>query len=122
MTTHQYKKLKIWQESVSLSIEIYKVTKLFPDEEKFGLISQLRRASISIPSNIAEGSKRGTKKDFISFLRIALGSAAELETQIFIAYQLDFIHEKEYKELNSSLEKNIGMLDSFIKSINSLKS
>lgn len=120
MTPHQHKKLKIWQDSVSFSIDIYHATQLFPDEEKFGLTSQLRRAAISIPSNIAEGSKRGTKKDFISFLRIAFGSAAEVETQLLIANKLGFITDVTYLQLSSSLEKITGMLDSFIKKVSTL--
>jgi len=120
MTPHQHKNLKIWQDSVSFSIDIYKITKSFPDEEKFGLISQLRRASISIPSNIAEGSKRGTKKDFISFLRVALGSAAEVETQLLIANQLGFTDNTTHSHLTASLEKITGMLDSFIKKVATL--
>ncbi len=115
--THQYKKLKIWQDSVTFSINIYKITKQFPHDEQFGLISQLRRAAISIPSNIAEGSKRGTKKDFAAFLRIAHGSSAEIETQLFIAKELNFIKEEDYKNLITSLEKIMGMLASFIKTI-----
>lgn len=117
MTPHQHKNLKIWQESVSFSIDIYNVTKLFPSEEKFGLTNQLRRASVSMPSNIAEGSKRGTKKDFISFLRIALGSAAEVETQLLIANKLGFINTTNHTTLTNSLEKITGMLDSFIKKV-----
>lgn len=111
---HHYKKLKVWQDSVALSIQLYTATKLFPHEEQFGLVSQLRRAAISVPSNIAEGSKRGTKKDFISFLRIAHGSGAEIETQLLIAKELHFIEEEEYKKLTILLESIMGMLASFI--------
>ncbi len=117
MTTHQYKKLKVWQDSVTFSIEIYKITKQFPQQEQFGLVSQLRRASISIPSNIAEGSKRSTKKDFASFLRIALGSGAEIETQLLIAKELNFITEEAYKIISESLEKIMGMIASFLKTL-----
>lgn len=94
-TTHQYKKLKIWQDSVTFSVAIYTLTKSF----------------------ISEGSNRGTKKDFVSFLRIALGSAAEVETQLLIANRLTFIKDTEYLELNKSLEQIMGMIDSFIKTI-----
>lgn len=117
MNGHQYKKLKIWQDSVAFSLQIYKITKLFPHDEQFGLISQLRRASVSIPSNIAEGSKRGTKKDFSSFLRIAHGSSAEIETQLYIAKELGLIQEKDYGDLMASLESISGMIASFIKTI-----
>jgi four helix bundle protein len=118
MNTHQYKKLKIWQDSVKFSIKIYKITDTFPKQEQFGLISQLRRASVSIPSNIAEGSKRGTKKDFISFLRISHGSSAEVETQLLIAKELNFIQEKDYLELDKFLSEITGMIASFIATIN----
>jgi len=117
MTTHQYKKLKVWQDSIALSVDIYKITELFPQHEQFGLISQLRRASVSIPSNIAEGSKRGTKKDFISFLRIAHGSGAEIETQLLIARELNFINNENYGKLLISIEEIMAMIASFIKSV-----
>lgn len=78
-----YKELIVWQKAVELSTIIYKETTSFPSEERYGLQSQIRRAAVSIPSNIAEGSKRGTIKDCASFLRIAHGSAAELETKAY---------------------------------------
>ena len=74
-----HKKLEVWQRSVDFATEIYKVTGQFPNEERYGLISQMRRASISIPSNLAEGAARGTN-EFIQFVRIAIGSASELDT------------------------------------------
>lgn len=87
-TSKSFKDLIVWQKSVDLSVRIYKVTEKFDSGEKFGLTSQMRRCSVSIPSNIAEGSKRGTDKDFLQFLRIANGSAAELETQLIIAQEV----------------------------------
>ena len=75
-----YKALQVWQKSTSFCIAVYKVTNSFPQNEQFGIVSQLRRASLSIPSNIAEGSKRSTDKSYTSFLRISLGSGAEIET------------------------------------------
>jgi len=95
-----FKELIVWQKSVELSVRIYKLTRKFSKDEKFGLVSQLRRACVSIPSNIAEGSKRGTKKDFIQFLRIASGLAAEVETQLIISKQL-------YSEIDFSEELNL---------------
>lgn len=115
MTT--YKKLIVWQKSVQFSISIYKITNNFPDQERFGLISQLRRASISIPSNIAEGSKRGTKKDFASFLRVAHGSGAEIETQILIAKELNYLQEKEYIFLVAELDEIMKMIGSLIQKV-----
>ncbi|AFL82376.1 S23 ribosomal protein [Aequorivita sublithincola DSM 14238] len=87
--------LRVYQESMDLVIEIYKVTHNFPDSEKFGLTSQIRRASVSIPSNIAEGAARESKKEFKRFLYISLGSAAELETQIEISNRLGFIDDSK---------------------------
>lgn len=117
-TTHQYKNLIVWQKSVKFSVKLYKVTSKFPDQEKFGLISQLRRAGVSLPSNIAEGSKRSTKKDFRSFLVIAHGSGAELETQLYIAKELFYIEEKEYNILVAELDEIMKILAVFIKKLN----
>ncbi len=116
-TMHDYKKLKIWKESVYFAVEIYKVTITFPKDEVYGLVNQLRRASISIPSNIAEGSKRSTKKDFKHFLMIAHGSGAEVETQLLISKELNFISEKKYLELVTKLDEIMRMMAVFIKSI-----
>jgi four helix bundle protein len=77
---HRYKELKVWQESVELAVDIYKITKKFPDEELYGLTSQLRRAGVSVSSNIAEGAGRGTDGEFKHFLGISNGSACEIET------------------------------------------
>jgi len=109
MTTKSFKGLVVWEKSVDLSLLIYKVTKKFDDDERFGLVSQMRRCSVSIPSNIAEGSRRGTKKDFIQFLRIADGSTAELETQILIASKLLY-PKVDFSGLRSLLEEVQKML------------
>jgi len=79
-----YKDLIVWRKSMELVKAVYELTDQLPSDERFGLISQMRRSAVSIPSNIAEGRRRGTRKDFLSFLRIAYGSGAELETQINI--------------------------------------
>jgi len=84
-------KLDVWMKSVDLVVEIYNLTSSFPEAEKFGLISQIRRAAVSIPSNIAEGAARETKKEFNKFLSIAQGSASELETQCIICERLKYI-------------------------------
>ena len=84
-----FKDLDVWQRSVLFATEIYVVTKLFPKEETYGLISQLRRASVSVASNLADGSKKG-KKEFSHFIKIAQGSGAEIETQLIISNNLDF--------------------------------
>lgn len=112
MTTKSFRSLTVWQKSIKLSLEIYKTTKKFNTDEKFGLVSQMRRCSVSIPSNIAEGSRRGTKKDFVQFLRIADGSAAELETQIVIAKEL--YPSIEFTGIINLLEEIQKMLTVFI--------
>ena len=90
MKTGNFKELIVWQKSIALVKAIYEITKRFPPEEKFGLISQIRRCSVSIPSNIAEGQARRTTGDFIRFISNAEGSLAECETQLIIAVELDF--------------------------------
>lgn len=88
-----HKDLTVYKTSIDLVIDIYQQSQNFPDSEKFGLTSQIRRASVSIPSNISEGAARSSKKEFIRFLYIALGSVAEIETQLEIAYRLKFIKD-----------------------------
>lgn len=91
-----YKQLDAWKESMKLVQLVYELTYHFPDEEKFGLVSQLRRASVSIPSNIAEGQSRNSNKDYKRFVEIALGSTLELETQLLIASRLNFINSDHH--------------------------
>ncbi|NQV76769.1 MAG: four helix bundle protein [Lutibacter sp.] len=110
---HRYKELKFWQLSRAFCKDIYLNTSSFPEEEKFGLISQLRRASISIPSNIAEGASRKSNKDFSRFIEIALGSCYEVETQLLISYDLNFLSEKNHIELQGDLESIIKMMSKF---------
>lgn len=87
---HNFKELKIWKDNMVFAKEIFIITQSFPNEEKFGMISQMRRCATSIPSNIAEGSGRTTNKEFARFLDISLGSAYEIETQVLLA--LDFVY------------------------------
>jgi len=94
----EHKNLDVWKKSMDLVESIYKVTQAFPDSEKFGLTNQMRRAAVSIPSNIAEGSARKGDKELIQFLYIALGSIAELETQYSIAIRLQFVNKDENRE------------------------
>lgn len=89
-----HKKLKVWNKAVEFVTKIYKLTESFPDSEKFGLISQIRRSAISIPSNISEGAARSSKKEFMQFLSIAQGSTSELETQLIISNKLGFLREE----------------------------
>ena len=88
-----HRDLRVWQESIGLVKDIYAVTSEFPDEEKFGLMSQMRRSAVSIPSNIAEGAARGSQREFAQFLVIARGSLGELETQLIIAKELNYLSD-----------------------------
>jgi len=110
---HKFKELQIWKRSRSFCSEIYNVTSKFPDSEKFGLTNQLRRASVSIPSNIAEGSSRNSNKDFLRFLQIAIGSAYEIETQLLIASDLNFLTTIELTTILSELDEIIKMISKF---------
>lgn len=112
-----YRKLDFYITAHSLVIEIYKTSQMFPKEEKFGLISQIRRSSSSILFNIAEGSGRSSKKDFKNFLHISLGSAKETEVQLLITKDLGYISEGDYLRLNSKISKIIGQLTNYIKKI-----
>lgn len=112
-----YKKLNVWTKSYTFGIQLYKVTKSFPKEEVYGLTSQLRRAALSIPSNIAEGSRRSTEKDFRSFLHIAYGSGAELEVQIMFAKDLNYISPDTCISLLNELEEIMKMLNALIQKL-----
>jgi len=95
-----YKKLIVWQKAMELTVQIYTITENFPQEEKYNLTSQMRRASVSLPSNIAEGSLRGSQKAFRQFLLIDFGSGAELETQIEIAKRLPHTSNLQYQSVD----------------------
>lgn len=112
-----HKDLVVWQKSVELSLQIYRITERFPGRETYALSSQLRRAAVSIPSNIAEGRGRHTRKDFSHFLRIAFGSASELETQLVIAHRLEFLTSKAYEETNALLAEVSKMLRAMIEKL-----
>lgn len=112
MLGQAYKDLIVWQKSIILVKEIYKITRILPPIEDRGLKSQMQRSAISIPSNIAEGRKRGTRKDFTNFLRIANGSLAELETQLIIAKELYSL--KETSTAEGLLEEVAKMLSVMI--------
>jgi four helix bundle protein len=113
-TIHTYKDLIVWQKAIELVVVIYEMTEKFPKEEIYGLTSQMRRCAVSIPSNIAEGRFRGTRKDFLQFLRIAYGSGAELETQITIAKKLQKTKHCEYAEAERLLSEVMRMLNVII--------
>ncbi len=112
-----FKELRIWQKGIEIVSDIYILTKKFPKEELFGLTSQLRRSAISVPSNIAEGFKRFHNKEYKQFLFIALGSCAELETQIIIAKELKYINENEDAKLIEKLDHICRMISSLIKKL-----
>lgn len=106
-----HKDLIVWQKSMDLVVRVYALTKSFPKEEIYGLTSQMKRAAISIPSNIAEGRRRGSRKDYHHFLVIAYGSGAELETQIEIAKRLPFGQNLNYDQVDSLLNEVMRMLN-----------
>ena len=99
-----YKELKVWQKSVSLCIELYGIVKKFPENERYGLITQIQRASASVPANIAEGWGRGSTKEYIQFLHIARGSLMELETHLIISQQLCYIEIDNCNTLQRYIE------------------
>lgn len=113
-TLHSHKELIVWQRSMDLVLSVYKISSLFPPDEKFGLTSQMRRAVVSIPSNIAEGRARGTRKEFVQFVRIAFGSCTELETQLLIAQKLPFKEKIDYTKTLGLLSEVSKMLRSII--------
>ena len=117
MTIQSYRDLEVWQKSRALVVRIYKLTASFPKEEKLGLSSQLRRAAISIPSNIAEGRSRRATRDYIRFLDIAYGSMAEVETQLFIACDLEYVTNKKIGLLLADYEELGRMLNGLINSL-----
>lgn len=114
---HQFKELTVWQKAVDLATKVYQYTKNFPSEEKFGLTSQIRRSVVSISSNIAEGAGRKSKKEFKHFLNIAYGSASELETQLLIAQNLNFLDKNHYELLSESISEIQKMIYSLSKSL-----
>lgn len=111
---HRFKDLKVWQKGRVLAKSIYELTASFPKEEQFGMISQMRRASISIISNIAEGCGRKSDAHLKNFMTYSLGSAAELEAQCIIANDLGFIVDSEFEEINSNIIEIQKMLMSFM--------
>ncbi len=109
-TINTHKDLVVWQKGMDLVEEIYSLTATFPQTEVFGLTAQIKSSAISIPSNIAEGAARGSRKEYIHFLHIALGSIAELETQLLIAQRLGFIQDPLEKELSELKKPLLGLI------------
>ena len=111
-----HKKLEVWIKAVEFVTKIYKITESFPDNERFGLISQIRRSAVSIPSNISEGAGRASKREFVQFLSIAQGSTSELETQMIISNNLGFL-KKEDMYLLDELDEISRMIIGLIRSL-----
>ena len=114
---NSYKDLIVWQKSMELVVEVYKLTEKYPKSELYGLTSQTRRSAVSIPSNIAEGCRRGSKKDYRQFLIIAYGSGAELETQIEIVKRLPFGKNLDFLKVDSLLSEVMKMLNKMISNL-----
>ncbi len=112
-----FHQLKVWGKSHQLALAIYKATKEFPKEELYGLTSQIRRASMSIPTNVAEGCGRYTDADFARFLQMAMGSACETEYQLILARDLEFLCQDEYERLHNDVEEVKRMLASLLKTL-----
>jgi len=112
-----HKKLEVWQEGVTLATHIYQVTEQFPKSEVYGLTSQMRRAVVSVPSNIAEGAARNSSKEFAQFLNIAGGSLSELDTQVEIAYNLNYLNNDQRTEIDRRIDSITGKLARLITSI-----
>lgn len=115
---YSYKELIVWQRAIELATATYQLTDNFPSNEKFGLVSQMRRAAVSVASNIAEGRSRTTRKEFSHFLRIAHGSAAELETQLIIAKKV-YAKDVDSKNMEELILEMFKMLNSMLKNLNS---
>ena len=115
-----YRDLEVWQRGIDLTEQVYETTRPFPEEEKFGLTSQLRRAAVSVPSNIAEGWGRAATKDYVRFLRIARGSLAEMETQLVIAHRLGYLSKRMMLAILEETTIEGKMLLSLIRSLGGL--
>ncbi len=113
-----FKTLGVWQKGMEILKQTYVVTSTLPSQEKFGLVSQMNRAAVSIPSNVAEGASRSTQKDFRRFLEIALGSAFELETQLIAVQELNLVQESEATTLAGLIDEEQKMLIAFMKKLN----
>ena len=117
MKVISYKDLDVWKKGIKIVDLIYEITKYFPQDERFGLIAQMQRSAVSIPSNIAEGFARQHTKEYQQFCRIALGSCSELETQMIIAKRRNYISEEFFIKLEDNLDHESRMLMNLIKSL-----
>jgi four helix bundle protein len=117
MAGKPHKRLEAWRKSMDLVVRIYQATARFPAEERFGLVSQIRRAALSVPSNVAEGAARGSSRFFTSALQIARASLSELDTQIIIAQRLGYLSERELEGLTASVEEIERIVNGLISSV-----
>ena len=113
-----FKDLQVWQKAHSLTLEIYERTTHFPDHERFGLTSQLRRSASSVPANLAEGCGRGSDADFRRFLYVAMGSASETEYHVLLAHDLGYLAATTHKQLTNNIQEVKRMLTAFIAKLN----
>ena len=109
-----FRDLKVWQRAHQLVLHIYEATAMFPDTERFGLTSQIRRAAVSVPANIAEGSRRGSDADFARFLQIAIGSTSEVDYFLLLARDLKYLPAHEYESLNAEIQEIGRMLNGLL--------
>ncbi len=112
-----FKELNIWRKGIDIVKEVYKLVKLIPAEERFGMVAQMTRAAVSIPANIAEGSSRNSDKDYSRFLQMALGSAFELQTYLVITKDLQWVPEDKVTKLEYNVEELVKMIHSFLKKL-----
>ena len=112
-----FRDLKVWEKAHRLALAVYKATNSFPVDEKYGLTNQIRRSSVSIPSNIAEGCGRSGEAELARFLLIGMGSASELEYQILLAHDLTFLSEQDHAKLNGKITEIKRMLTSLIQKL-----
>ncbi|MEA4904936.1 MAG: four helix bundle protein [Bacteroidia bacterium 43-41] len=110
---HNFKKLDIWNKSMEFVVDVYRLVNTFPQIECFGLASQMRRAVVSIPANIAEGSAKSSNKDFARFLEMSLGSAYELETELLVSFKLSYIEHETYEQFQQKLAELQRMINGF---------
>ena len=117
MAVQSYKDLIVWQKAMDLVVEVYRLTAKFPADERFGLTIQIRRAAVSVPSNIAEGQGRGPGQDFVRFLNMARGSLQEIDTQLILAVRLGFLPQPAYDPIANQLIEVTKLINGLIRSI-----
>jgi four helix bundle protein len=118
---HNFRKLDIWKDSISLATDVIKATRTLPDVDKFGLVSQMNRSAVSIPSNIAEGTARKSNKSFVNFLEISLGSGFELESQLIISNNVNYIKQSEFEDLIRKTQSLQNRIFTFIEKLENEK-